>query len=255
MLVWEGETTVLFLRASRAESPADERTHREEGTLRPVERSQHRYPRRWAGEGESPTPGSPQVALQPGQGSKEYSHRWAGCRHPSWMRACVSLCVSFLLRPCRPSALRHAPRPRLPGQPEPEVPDGGWGGGVPRKGDPVLPAHADWGRRAPTWDTDGGGSNRTALFPPLPRAATPAHPTPAPLVFLGLPWPPTGRGNSLARGEGSGPLLGDSLSGERWLSYLERKTEVEAGATVVRAWTSAPLPLLGARVQAAIGSA
>lgn len=166
----------------------------------------------------------------------------------------VPVCV-FPAPPLPPSALRHAPRPRLPGQPEPEVPDGGWGGGVPRKGDPVLPAHADWGRRAPTWDTDGGGSNRTALFPPLPRAATPAHPTPAPLVFLGLPWPPTGRGNSLARGEGSGPLLGDSLSGERWLSYLERKTEVEAGATVVRAWTSAPLPLLGARVQAAIGSA
>ena len=27
-----------------------------------------------------------------------------------------------------PSALKHGPRPRLPGQPEPKVPDGGWGG-------------------------------------------------------------------------------------------------------------------------------
>ena len=44
--------------------------------------------------------------------------------------------------------------------------------------------------------------------------------------------------------------------GERWLSYLERKTEVEAGATVAWAWTLAPLPLLGAHIQtAAIGSA
>ena len=84
--------TVLFLRASRAESPANERTHREERTLRPVERSQHRYPRRWAGEGEAHTPEPPQVALQPGQGPKEYSHRWIGCRHPSWMRACVRAC-------------------------------------------------------------------------------------------------------------------------------------------------------------------
>ena len=29
-----------------------------------------------------------------------------------------------------PSALKHAPRPRLPGQLEPIVPDGGWGGGA-----------------------------------------------------------------------------------------------------------------------------
>lgn len=101
----------------------------------------------------------------------------------------VPVCV-FPPPPLPPSALRHAPRPRLPGQPEPEVPDGGWGGGVPRKGDPVLPAHADWGRRAPTWDTDGGGSHRTALLPPLPRAATPPHPSsphPSPLGFSGPP--------------------------------------------------------------------
>ena len=47
-----------------------------------------------------------------------------------------------------PSALKHAPRPRLPGQSEPKVPDGGWGGSA--KGDPVLPAYADWGPHAPT---------------------------------------------------------------------------------------------------------
>ena len=124
----------------------------------------------------------------------------------------------------------------------------------------MLPAHADWGRRAPIWDTDGGGSNRIALFPPLPRAATPPHPTsphPSPLGFSG---PPVAihrqREFSGKGGGGSGPLLGDLLLGERWLSYLERKTEVEAGATVAWAWTLAPLPLLGAHIQtAAIGSA
>ena len=103
--------TVLFLQASLAESPTKERTHREERTLRPVKRSQHRHPRRCAGEGESRTPESPQVALQPGQGSKEYSHRWIGCRHPLWMptrvhtlhtRACpcVSLSSSCLAAEC-----------------------------------------------------------------------------------------------------------------------------------------------------------
>lgn len=104
--------TVLFLRASLAEASTRERTHREERTLRPVERSRHRYPRRCGGEGESHTPESLQVALPPGQGSKEYTHRWIACLGPSWTRACarahthtphtcMSLCVSPLLRPCR----------------------------------------------------------------------------------------------------------------------------------------------------------
>ena len=52
----------------------------------------------------------------------------------------------------------------------------------------MLPAHADWGRRAPIWDTDGGGSNRIALFPPLPRAATPPHPASPHLTPPQPPW-------------------------------------------------------------------
>ena len=169
----------------------------------------------------------------------------------------VPVCV-FPPPPLPPSALRHAPRPRLPGQPEPEVPDGGWGGGCQGRGTQCCPPTRTGGVAPRSGTLTGAaatGQPCFLLFPAPPPHLTPAHPTPAPLVFLGLPWPPTGRGTSLARGEGSGPLLGDWLSGERWLSYLERKAEVEAGATVVRAWTSAPLPLLGARVQAAIGSA
>ena len=103
--------TVLFLLASLAESSSKERTHREERTLRPMDRSQHRYPRQCGGDGESHTPESLQVALQPGQGSKEYTHRWIMCLDPSWMCACththrqtphrcMSMCVSFLLQSC-----------------------------------------------------------------------------------------------------------------------------------------------------------
>ena len=157
--------TVLFLRASLAESPTKERTHREE---RPMERSQITYPR-WCGvEVESHTPESPQVAQQPRQGSKEYTHRWIGCLDPSWMPANVRtrphsphMPVAVCLLPppvLLLIALKHAPRPRLPGQLEPKVSDGGWGGGA--KVDPVLPAHANWGHHVRIWDTDGGGSTR-----------------------------------------------------------------------------------------------
>ena len=99
--------TVLFLQASLAESPTKEKTHREERTLWPVERSQHTYPRWCGGEGESQTSESPQVALQPGQGSKEYTHRWIGCLDLSWMHVCARTCthsahmrVCFLLWSC-----------------------------------------------------------------------------------------------------------------------------------------------------------
>ena len=37
----------------------------------------------------------------------------------------------------------------------------------------------------PIWDTDGGGSNQIALFPPLTHATPPATPNP-----LGFPGPP-----------------------------------------------------------------
>lgn len=55
--------------------------------------------------------------------------------------------------------------------------------------------------------------------------------------------------------EGSGPPSGGRAFGERWLSYLERKTELEDLATVAWACTLAPLPLLGARIQTVTGSA
>ena len=156
VLVWKGEMTVLFLRASRAESPTKERTHREERTLRPVERSQHRYPRQWAGEGESHTPESwlcsqgRALRNTATDGSGACIHR--GCvparvcaRAPSTpMR--VPVCL-FPPPPLPPSVLKHAPRPKLLGQLEPKVPDRGWGGCA--KGDPVLPTLANWGHRAP----------------------------------------------------------------------------------------------------------
>ena len=81
--------TVLFLLASLAESSTKETTHQKERTLRPMDRSHNRYPRRCGGDGESHTPESLQVALQPGQGSKEYTHRWIMCLDPSWMCACT----------------------------------------------------------------------------------------------------------------------------------------------------------------------
>ena len=81
-------------------------------------------------------------------------------------------------------------------------------------------------------------------------------PTPTPVVFLGLPCSSTSREYSLARGgRVRDPLWGTCLWRERWLIYLERKTEVGEVATVAWAWTLAPLPLLGARVQTAAGSA
>ena len=103
---------VLFLWASLAKSSTKERTHQEERKLRPVERSQHRYPRWCGGDGEFHTPESLQMALQPGQGSKESTHRWIVCLDPLWMYACtqthmhtlhtcMSVCVSFLLQSCR----------------------------------------------------------------------------------------------------------------------------------------------------------
>ena len=99
----------------------------------PMEWSQHTYPR-WCGvEVESHTPESPQVAQQPRQGSKEYTHRWIGCLDPSWMPANVRtrphsphMPVAVCLLPppvLPPSALKHAPRPRLPGQLEPKFHD------------------------------------------------------------------------------------------------------------------------------------
>ena len=98
-----------------------------------MERSQITYPR-WCGvEVESHTPESPQVAQQPRQGSKEYTHRWIGCLDPSWMPANVRtrphsphMPVAVCLLPppvLLLIALKHAPRPRLPGQLEPKFHD------------------------------------------------------------------------------------------------------------------------------------
>ena len=57
--------TVLFLRASLAESSTNERNTPRGKTLRPVGRSRHRHPRGCGGEGEAHTPESLQVALPP----------------------------------------------------------------------------------------------------------------------------------------------------------------------------------------------
>lgn len=105
----------------------------------------------------------------------------------------------------------------------------------------MLPVHAAWGHGGPIWVTDGG-RNQMALFPPS-------------LVFLSLWWSSTSRENSLSRGGGFGTLSGGLAFAERWVTYLEWKTEVEEVSTVAWPWTVAPLPRLGAYLQTAIGSA
>ena len=88
--------------------------------------------------------------------------------------------------------------------------------------------------------------------PPLP----PNPPPPPPWCFWASRAHPPAESILWQEGEGSGPPLGETcLWRERWLIYLERKTEVGEVATVAWAWTLAPLPLLGARVQTAAGSA
>lgn len=109
--------------------------HREEGMLRPVGPSQHTKPRRCVEGRESPTQAeSPQAALQPGQGPKEYAHRWIACLDPSW---CTHACV------CKGG--RGLPRPGRPGA---SCPDLGHRRGQPPDREPcflfTLPACLPW---------------------------------------------------------------------------------------------------------------
>ena len=46
----------------------------------------------------SHTPESLQVALPPGQGSKEYTHRWIACLGPSWTRKNTGMGILSLLQ-------------------------------------------------------------------------------------------------------------------------------------------------------------
>ena len=124
----------------------------------------------------------------------------------------------------------------------------GAGGGC--KGGTLLPAHADWGRLAPIWDTDGASNHRALFPPPLPHP-----PAPPPWCFWASCAHPPAERILWQEGEGSGPPLGECFGRECWLSYRERKTEVEEVVMVAWAWVLAPLPLLGARVQMAVGSA
>ena len=215
IFVLEGEMTVLFLQASLAESSTKERTHREERTLRPMERSQHRYPRWCGGEGESHTPESLQVALQLGQGSKAYTHRWLACLNPSWMCACththahththththahspdMHVPVCLFPPPVLPqSALKHAPLPRLPGQLEAKVPDRGWGGSSKVEQCCQLMLT---GGVLPQSGTLMGAATRWTCFL--------SH-----FVFLGLLCSSISRENSLAKGGGFRNPSGDLL--------------------------------------------
>lgn len=90
----------------------------------------------------------------------------------------VPVCV-FPAPPLPPSALRHAPRPRLPGQPEPEVPDGGWGGGCQGRGTQCCPPTRTGGV-APRPGTLTGaaatGQPCFLLFPAPPPQLTPPQP-------------------------------------------------------------------------------
>lgn len=118
-----------------------------------------------------------------------------------------------------PSALKHGPRPRLPGQPEPKVPDGGWGGGA--KGEPCGPPTPTGGVLPRSGTLMGAATTQPCflllLTPPPPSPLTP-HPHPR-----GVSGPPVlihqQRVFSGKRGEGSGPPLGD-LPLERTLANL-----------------------------------
>ena len=105
----------------------------------------------------------------------------------------------------------------------------------------MLPVHAAWGHGGPIWVTDGG-CNQMALFPPS-------------LVFLSLGCSSISRENSPSRGGGFGTPSGGLAFADRWVTYLEWKTEVEEVLTVAWPWTLAPLPRLGAYLQTATGSA
>ena len=102
------------------------------------------------------------------------------CTHSTHVRVPVCLFPPPVLLP---SALKYAPRPRLLGQREPKFPDGGWGGCA--KGDPVLPALANWVRHAPylghRWGRQQPDSPVSSSYP----CHTPRHPHP-----LGFPGPP-----------------------------------------------------------------
>ena len=135
------------------------------------------------------------------------------------------------------SVLKHAPRPRLPGQPEANVPAGGWGGGA--KGNGAACPH-QLGAWSPIWVTDRR-KNQMALFPPS-------------LLFLGLRWSSTSRENTLARGAGFRAPSGRLAFAEHWVNYLERKTEDKEVVMVAWACTLVPLPHLGTHFQKAIGS-
>ena len=70
-----------------------------------------------------------------------------------------------------------------------------------------------------------------ALFPPS-------------LVFLSLRWSSISRENSLSRGGCFGTPSGGLAFAERWVTYLEWKTEVEEVSTVAWPLTLVPLPRL-----------
>ena len=108
------------------------------------------------------------------------------------------------------SALKHAPLPRIPGQPEAKVQDRGWGGSS--KGEQCsLPTLT--GGVLPLSGTLMGAATRWICFL--------SH-----LVFLGLLCSSISRENSLARGGGFGTPSGGLAFGKLCLNYLERKTEV-----------------------------
>ena len=118
----------------------------------------------------------------------------------------VPVCLLPLVLP--PSALKHAPQPRLPGSQSLKFLTGA-GEGVQR-GTQCCPPTPTGGVVPQSWTVMGGSSNQIALFPLLPHA--PPTPRPAPLFFLGVLWSSTSREISLARGRGLGTPLGDLLS-------------------------------------------
>lgn len=153
--------------------------------------------------------------------------------HSAHMHAPVCLLVPPVLPQ---SALKHAPRPRLPGQPEAKVPDGDWGEGA--KGEECCPSTPPGGMVALSGSLMGDAARWPCFLPPW--------------CFR---WSSTSRENSLSRGGGFGTPSEGLPFAERWGTYLEWKTEVEEVSTVTWPWTLAPLPHLGAYLQTAIGSA
>lgn len=183
-------------------------------------RSRHRHPRGCGGEGEAHTPESLQGLCRRGRALRntptDGSRAWVpGGRvrvHAHSPHTHVPGCLSPPPA-LPPSALKHGPRPRLPGQPEPKVPDGGWGGGA--KGEPCGPPTPTGGVLPRPGTLMGAATTQPCfllLLTPLPPPPNP--PPPPPWCFWASRAHPPAESILWQEGEGFGTPSGGLAFGE-----------------------------------------